>query len=831
MDSALHRPETAWQNLLLQLQRERPQAEFHAWLRAAHLLSFQDGVLTFELDDPYARAWLASRLSGILARELSGRLNRTVAVRFAPPSSSGIVLPLEGEKPSSPVQAWTSIQARLVESLEPEAAALAASLRFLAYYDGQLILSLPELSTRERAAKTLAGRITTLLEDHLPGQKLAVQFVVAPDQESRLDPVPPPGTIPEPAPRDKRKARSPQEAEILLKPIRTSLRDIITRPKSVVVVSAYLLRWLPYLGVDLGWFVLAMRQAFFRAHGAKVSRDNCGQTFTVSRRGIARWSSLGDKKVWRCLKQLEKKDQAGNYLAWFMQAARQGPGRPKLYTFRADMPLTPGDVEALASWLSEHGIQNDPLAALKAALEAQPHEILPYPPPPPAEHHARLAPDPRTVQEVVLEASGLARTASAYLPLKQLADELQLHLQSPSDNLLITHYFLLEWLGKLGRVAGWIVTILRDRGFIDHTQGIRRDHVRLTDGYTELAQLLGASERQIESWLPPLEAMIRRTSEPDEVTEPSAWDKRQAKRGLVSHFLDKEGQVDWSGNGNTTYDFKVKLEDPLTPRHRQIYTKLESLLHESLISADQAPLEQIAMELERALVREGHSFSKDRYANHTGSPSSDARTTQPEQDMPREPHNSRYANHTGTAPDDARITHLKALLIKYLNPKALEEIKQLLQQHLETWQPVEAGRQEGGGENDDLIWDWDKLLGYTGAGEEIRKEIDRSPQLQLQFLGQVLYGYQHRADGVGNGIQAPFKFAASRRYDCPPPEYMTLAALAPNKMLALIQDELREGASRTLPDSAYRVVQALRENDFALVLRDAVCRGSGGGWP
>ncbi len=408
-------------------------------------------------------------------------------------------MPLEGEKPSSPVQAWTSIQARLVESLEPEAADLAASLRFLAYYDGQLILSLPELSTRERAAKTLAGRITALLEDRLPGQKLVVQFVVAPDQESRADPVPPPATIPELAPRDKRKARSPQEAEILLKPIRTSLRDIITRPKSVVVVSAYLLRWLPYLGVDLGWFVLAMRQAFFRAHGAKVSRDNCGQTFTVSRRGIARWSSLGDKKVWRCLKQLEKKDQAGNYLAWFMQAARQGPGRPKLYTFRADMPLTPGDVEALASWLSEHGIQNDPLAALKAALEAQPHEILPYPPPPPAEHHARLAPEPRTVQEVVLEASGLARTASAYLPLKQLADELQLHLQSPSDNLLITHYFMLEWLGKLGRVAGWIVTILRDRGFIDHTRGIRRDRVRLTDGYTELAQLLGASERQIEA--------------------------------------------------------------------------------------------------------------------------------------------------------------------------------------------------------------------------------------------------------------------------------------------------------------------------------------------
>lgn len=829
MDSALQRPKTAWQDLLLQLQRERPQAEFHAWLRAAHLLSFKEGVLTIGLADDYARSWLESRLTGLLARELSGRLNRPVDVRFAPPDPDREESSNQTEKPSSPDQAWEAVQQHLADSQEPETARLVGQIRFLAHYAGQVILSLPDLATRDRAAETLGKRVSARFNDLLPGQYWGVQFVVAPDSKGREDSVSDQVPPPEPDPQERNEAHSTEEAEILLKPLRTSLREIITRPKSVVVVSAYLLRWLPYLGMDLGWFVLAMRQAFFRAHGAKVSRENCGQTFTVSRRGIARWSSLGDKKVWRCLKQLEKKDQAGNYLGWFMQAKPQGPGRPKIYTFRADMPLTPGDVEALTGWLHDHGVQDDPLAALQAALEAQPNEILPYPPPPPAEHHARLAPNPRTVQEVVLESSGLARSDPGYLPLKQLAGELQLHLQSPSDNLLITHYFMLEWLSKLGRVAGWIVTILRDRGFIDHTQGIRRDRVRLKEGYSELARLLGASERQIESWLPPLEEMVRRTTDLDENSGPSAWDIRQNKRGLVSRFLDKDGQVDWSGNGNTTYEFKVKLEDPLTPEHQQICAELEALLHESLVTAEAAPIEQLAAELEQHLIREEHSSSAIWSAKDTGSPGAGTRTTRLDQDPVREIHNARSANDTTAAPGGARIARLKALLIKHLSPKVLEEIKQLLHQHLEDWQPAEKEAQAAGVGVKKLIWDWEKLFGYAGVAKEVRQEIDRSAQLQLQFLGQMLYGYQHRADGEGRGIQTPFKYAASRRHDCPPPEYMTLAALAPGELLDLLQDSLRESAARALPDSAYRVVQALRDNGFDLVLREAVCRGPGGG--
>src|SRR3990170_2983732 len=71
------------------------------------------------------------------------------------------------------------------------------------------------------------------------------------------------------------------------------------------------------------------------------------------------------------------------------------------------------------------------------------------------------------------------------------------------------------------------------------------------------------------------------------------------------------------------------------------------------------------------------------YAKDTASPESAPRNTQALNSLVREVHNPWPAKHTGFSTPDTRITRLKALLIKHLNPKALLNIKQLLQQHLE----------------------------------------------------------------------------------------------------------------------------------------------------
>jgi hypothetical protein len=810
-------PERAWQGLLDQLKRELPRPTFDAWLAPARPLSYQDGVFTVGVPSEYARAWMESRLASTLSRGLAGGLNAPVEVRFAvrPPEGAPAAV---GEDPATPEGAWATAVAHLLATRPGEAAPLREA-RFLAHYHGRTIAALPTEAARAQVSGHLEARLAGLLRELLGDPAVELELVVAPGAPDAAEAE---DASPEIAPQPR--GLSEAEAEILVRPICTSLREVITRPRSVVIVSAYLLRWLPYLGVDRGWFLLAMRQAFYQAHGEKVQAENCGQTFTVSRRQISRWSSLGDKKVWRYLKRLETGQAPGEFLGWFLQGQPCEPGRPRTYTFRADMPLTPGDAEALDGWLRAHGVQERPLEALQLALAHQPGEILPHPAPPPARHHHDLPPDPKTVPEVALAAAGLPRGDPRYLPVKRLADDLREHLQSPSDNLLLTHYFLLEWVRKMGRVAAWIVTVLRDRGFIDHTRGIRRDRVRLEGGYGELSQMLALSERQVESWLPPLKEMVRRSA-PEGRKPRSHWARHQAKRRLVGRFLEKEGEVDWSGNGDTRYVFRVRLEEPLTPPHQALYDALEEMLHEGLVAGDLSLVERLAAALDQELVRDSHNAKKAWSAKDTAATRPDPRSTQHEEGAVREAHTPRSAKDTAETPADARTADLKAQLVKHLNPKILKSLQHLLHQHLEEFSaqaeiPLEVS-QEGEGEGVGLSWNWEKLLGYSGAPEGTRAELLRFSELRQQFLGQLLYGYEHRASGQGGGIRAPFQYALSRRGDRPPPEYMELAGLPPEELAAAIGGGFRQGRGESLSPAAFRVARALQDSGILLVIQDA----------
>jgi hypothetical protein len=347
----------------------------------------------------------------------------------------------------------------------------------------------------------------------------------------------------------------------------------------------------------------------------------------------------------------------------------------------------------------------------------------------------------------------------------------------------------------------------------------------------------------VESWLPPLEGMVRRkkavgapdggqdtASRParDTASRPArdtAWARHQAKRSLIARFLEKSGAIDWSGNRNTQYEFKVRFEDPLTPEHQEIYEAIEALLHASLRSRDPTAVRRLAAEIESALVRESHHFPEAWSAKDTPLPPAGPQKTHPDQEAVRDPDAGWSAKDTIEAEADARIAPLKALLFKHLNPRALADTAQLLHQYLENFAQAGGERlaEAAAGAGETLsFWDWDKLLGYSGAPQKVRAEILNSPDIQRHFLGHALYGYEHRAQGDRKGIQAPFKYAASRRLDCPPPEYMELAALPPHELIRVIEERRWDGGGPPLSDSARRVARALQEKDFYLVIETAV---------
>ena len=74
--------EQAWQATLGQLQMEMPKASFDTWVRAAELVSYEDGSFIVGVPNAYARDWLHSRLSSTITRLLTGMMNRSVEHRI-----------------------------------------------------------------------------------------------------------------------------------------------------------------------------------------------------------------------------------------------------------------------------------------------------------------------------------------------------------------------------------------------------------------------------------------------------------------------------------------------------------------------------------------------------------------------------------------------------------------------------------------------------------------------------------------------------------------------------------------------------------------------------
>jgi hypothetical protein len=436
-----------------------------------------------------------------------------------------------------------------------------------------------------------------------------------------------------------------------------------------------------------------------------------------------------------------------------------------------------------------------------------------------------MPPNPRTIPRLVLDTCLVQPQSETYLEVVRMASELESRLMPPADQLVITHYFLRHWLPLLKAGPAWLVTLLRDRGYYNRHTGELRDSIEITNGYRDLATTLGIQRtRTIGEWLPPLERFAHR-----EAHTSATWRKRQQTRQLVGIFLSKsESQIDHSGRQGTTWQFKIRMAEPLIPEHKT--------LHDGLLLAIQNALKGERHQLDY-LLDEG-----SRYANSPPPASVGTRTSQGSVRDLRTPKAIRYADSpahsaTGTrsshperkgrdavSPEvGTQVTQLKALLKKHPYSKALQDfLKHSTTPQFEEKTEKASISNNSSGVGGGTSWDFETLLAREGISSGKRTRvcalIAREPAAGQRFLGWLLYGYANRSSEDRQGIDAPALFALSRLHLTPGPDYLELATRSPGELAKMLDYQTPTGISLR----GKQILAALKRNGFEQLLKVVV---------
>ena len=702
----------------------------------------------------------------------------------------------------TPEQAWQ----RLTEQLQLEMPKGAfeervRNARVLSWEGGVLTIGVSDDFT----SAWLENRMTSYIERQLVGYlntDIHVRFAVD-GTEAAMDPEGPAEASVDDGQDNGTGQTSVDLVEI--RAVQTDLYKILTRPHAQTVVPAYLVRWLPFIGSDGGWFIVAMYQAFYFAENARVSEENLAASFTVNRKWLATWSGLGERKVVDLLKNTAG-PAPGNFISWFIRGSNPEKGKARRYCFRYDMPLTPADVERLTTWLQENRIGESPLAALKKAVDTPIKEILRYPIEPLSKRHRSLEACPKNTLDLVEGLLPADMAPQDRLAAAELARQLHTNIVHPGDNLHITHYFMRNWVGVLKPGPAWVITLLRDKGFQDTGRGVLRDRIRLANGYQELASTLAVTQRRILEWLPPLEEMVRSTSDGNHISTRYKHAKTEAMRRFV---LEKDGKIDHSGVKNTEYNFRIRLDDPLLPEHESVYFDVVATLMLAkqgngqpmgeLAAPSRGEKPEVATEnaqVDDALLPKLHSLPEGWYRLRAGLLGVATETAQPLVQTPRD---------------------IKDSVLKHFNLKVLSEIQQLLRRACLPPSETQA---------EDVVvvgWDYGKLLQRGGIAPEtvlsITNQVSGDSELGLRLVAWCLFGYANKTTQDRKGIDAPMLFAVSRFSKTEPErDYVELAENSPQQLVRMIGNGYRMGFTET----KRTILSALRENGFLSILDNLV---------
>lgn len=667
----------------------------------------------------------------------------------------------------------------------------------VAYEDGEFIIATSNEYTREWLEGRLTSTVTRLLTG-LINRSVQVRFIV--DPSIRKDE----GSSPLESAKIPHLGEEDKQLKIQL--AHACLRDEFVHPNRVTVIPGYFRRWLPYLGPTLAWIVVAFRQAMFMAthHEARAEVD-----FEISPAAVARWAGIDRTTLWRRLDD--------NLLGWFLIRSDRDWNT---FRFTTAMPLTPGDLLALFEWLISIGIRDDPIVALEKSLTVDTQSILPTPPPRPSQEQLDMIPEPQSVQDVILGACGRINNKTMLNKVMELADRLAERLMPSGDTIHVTHYFLFHHLPFIGAAPAWLVTLLRDRCYVDKEHP--RDTVWIRDGYAEIAQMLGLRRpKTVSEWLLPVfkTKANRRSPHLDHPEDISDYkfrgDLHNERRSAIHQFIQRTDIS--NGSSLHSWHFKVTLIEPLSPEDQAAYDWMIDLVGNYLETGDRREIDSLLSAESGTLearMRPGRVANTTRRgANATRVDEDEARL----QWVVARVQHRRDANATRTGENatwDRRECNTMRRECNALNP--LNMLLKLLEQlGLNSTNPSEATQEVA---SDSPIIKPERSIVVVEPNWDLSVLFSRNPSVKIDtqkilleqnasahaFVSWLIYA----ASPAGKGITKPAQFAASKLVGnnqagagC---IYDRMAALPPKNLYELI-DGVLSGfrPCSTIPASAH----------------------------
>ncbi|KAA3643959.1 MAG: hypothetical protein DWQ07_17740 [Chloroflexi bacterium] len=548
------KPEQAWQAVRGQLQSEMPKATFDTWVRDADLISVQDNYFIVGVQNGYARDWLESRLTQMISRLLTGVQGSPCEVRFVVAQDNSLDAASSSHRREERLhRAFATTMASLrtqVSLTDYETRLKHIRVNIPDAKDAPCKIITPDPETLLWVNTYLRPQFDTLFSTSF-GEDIPLQFTPASVADTLL-------------------GDTAEETISLYTPL-VRLRDIFFKDSVGHRYPRYLLRWIPYIGTNAFWTLLAMRQAHFELHHCLPEN---GRRIQVSLRSLA--ASIGADK-----NTIQSHRDSGA-LDWFIEhipteryqvvEAGKVHREAHAYIFHNVIPFTPSDQTAVHSWLTERDFGTDPLGALDLALKTAPRELLAAEIP--SQDTTPSLRKPKTLQNSLLSSCEVPLSTTKRAQLLRRIEELQSHIIEGLGYDFISLYFMKHWVPRLGHSAAAFVLLCRQNIYVNEDDGEYREFLRFPGGQAGLepyAQLMGKSLKTLKRLLPPVEyegraAPGRKTSHRQNEINRAASRRIQDRKQRTAAFIYRAVK-----KKNGALMLYIKKRDPLIPDHQREY--------------------------------------------------------------------------------------------------------------------------------------------------------------------------------------------------------------------------------------------------------------------